>query len=110
MAIQDSADKYVSIISSISGVAASSVEGVASISTDPGAMLDSFIGKRARSIRVDTVGNNAVIDITINARYGYKIPELVARIQEKVKSEVEKATFYKVKSVNINIAGVVFNN
>lgn len=50
----------------------------------------------------------AVIDISVNVNYGFVIPEVVAQMQEKIKTEVEKATFYKVRAINVVVAGVVY--
>ncbi|NCA67711.1 MAG: Asp23/Gls24 family envelope stress response protein [Clostridia bacterium] len=106
----DSDSRYESIITSIVGVAVYQVEGVAALSTDSG---KSFSGKLFRgtgkSVLVTTLKDNQVIiDISINAYYGHKIPDLAYNVQNKVKEEVEKATNYKVKSVNISVVGVVF--
>ena len=111
MAKQPSTEnKYISIIGSVAGTAAAACEGVASVSTEPGSLLQGFSRRASKksSVNVEILGNNCYIDISINARYGAPLPELIATLQEKVKTEVEKATFYRVKSVNINIVGVVF--
>lgn len=104
-------DKYLNIITSLCFTAAKHEPGVASISNSPGALSDvaSLSKKDKKSIAVDIIGNNVVVDISINAKFGYKLPDLIFRLQEKLKSEVEKATYFKVKSVNVNIVGVVFS-
>lgn len=102
--------KYESIIASIVGVAVYQVEGVASLSTDSGA---SFRGKlfrgKGKSVQVTMHKDNlVVIDVSINAYYGHKVPDLAFDVQNKVKEEVEKATSYKVSAVNVTVIGVVF--
>ena len=101
--------KYENIISSLSASTVSQVDGVADLSMDSGA---TFSGRLFRStdncVQVTIVEKSAIIDISIKAYYGYKVPELAFAIQKAVKQKVESATPYKVKSVNVNVVGVVF--
>lgn len=101
--------KYENIISSLSASTVSQVDGVADLSLDSGA---TFSGRLFRStancVQVTIVEKSAIIDISIKAYYGYKVPELAYTIQRAVKQKVETATPYKVKSVNVNVVGVVF--
>ena len=46
----------------------------------------------------------------VNIYYGYVIPVVVCKLQEKIKQEIEKSTFYKVSSVNVNVVGIVSGN
>lgn len=107
-------NKYIGIITSISCVAAAQVEGVASVSCEPGSMIDTIAPKSrstSKSVKVEIMpSGSVVIDICINAKFGFTVPKLVCELQETIKSEVEKATSYKVKAVNVNIVGVAFSN
>ena len=47
-----------------------------------------------------------IIDLFINADYGYCIPEVVCNLQETIKSEVEEATKFQVKKINVNVANI----
>lgn len=100
--------KYENIISSLSASTVSQIDGVADLSLDSGA---TFSGKLFRStsncVQVTIVEKSAIIDISIKAYYGYKVPELAYTIQRAVKQKVETATPYRVKSVNVNVVGVV---
>lgn len=101
--------KYENIISSLSASTVSQIDGVADLSLDSGA---TFSGRLFRStancVQVTIVEKSAIIDISIKAYYGYKVPELAYNIQRAVKQKVETATPYRVKSVNVNVVGVVF--
>lgn len=103
-------DTYISIINSIVSVAASAVDGVASISSEAGSIVDKLnLRKKNQSIEIEiTPSDQVVISVDVNAYYGYKIPLLTCELQEMIKNEVEKTTFYKVKAINVNIVGVVF--
>ena len=101
--------RYEDIIASIAGVAAFKVEGVASLSGVAGNR-----GKKQKrekkSVQVFILGEDSVrIDVYVNAFSGVSVPDLAYDIQESVCKEVESATKFKVKSVNVNVAGIVFN-
>lgn len=102
--------RYEDIIASIAGVAAFKVEGVASLSSVAG-MQGKSQKRTPKSVQVFLVGENLVtIDVYINAFYGVNVPDLAYDIQQSVCREVENATSYKIKAVNVNVAGVVFQS
>lgn len=100
---------YISVITSAATVAASRVEGVASITNESGFITEKLnIKNMNKGVNVEINSSNQVIlDISINVMYGYKVPELVCRVQEVVKEEIETTTSYKVKSINVNVVGVI---
>ena len=101
--------KYEEIIASIAGVAAFKVNGVASLSSVAG-MRGKTRRRQPKSIIVTLSDNNvAVIDVYVNAFSGVSVPDLAYDIQQTVTKEVESATKYTVKAVNVNVAGIVFN-
>jgi len=110
--VKDIESKYEDIITSIVGVSAYQVEGIASLSSESDNKLTgklfSSVGK---GIQVDMMqGNTVVIDVMVNVYYGYKINDLAFELQQKIITEVEKATNYKVEAVNVNVIGVVFRS
>ena len=100
--------RYEEIIASIAAVAAFKVEGVASLSGIAG-MKGKTQRKQPKSVIVTMDEDRVTIDIYLNAFSGVTVPDLAFDLQEAITSEVEKATKYKVKAVNVNVAGVVFN-
>lgn len=101
--------RYEDIIASIAAVAAFKVEGVASLSGVAG-MKGKVQKKQPKSVVVTISDDDSVvIDVYVNAFSGVSVPDLAYDLQETIISEVEKATKYKVKAVNVNVAGVVFN-
>lgn len=101
---------YISLITSIISVAASKVKGVASISTESG-IINKYTSKNnSNGIEiVITHTNMVIISLSINAYYGYQLPEIVSELQSAIKRGVEEQTSYKVKAININVVGVVFD-
>lgn len=100
---------YISLIASIISNATSKAKGVASISTESG-ISNKFTSKNGydgMEIEI-THSNMLVISISINAYFGYPLPEIVSDLQNSIKKGVEEQTNFKVKSVNVNVIGVVF--
>lgn len=102
-------ETYISIITSIVSVAASQVDGVASISNEAGSIMSRLsLKNKNKSIEVEITPNNQVIiSLSINAYYGYQVPSLSCELQDLIVKEVERTTFYTVKAVNVNVVGVV---
>ena len=99
------ADEVVAIIA---GLAATEVEGVASMA---GNITNELVGKLgmknlSRGVKVVVQENEVTVELSLNMSYGYSIPKTSAKVQEKVKSAIESMTGLSVVEVNIHIAGV----
>lgn len=46
------------------------------------------------------------MDVALNIRFGYAIPKVSTKVQERVKSAIENMTGLEVSSVNVRIASV----
>ena len=99
------ADEVVAIIA---GLAATEVEGVASMA---GNITNELVGKLgmknlSRGVKVAVSENEVTVELSLNMAYGYSIPKTSAKVQERVKSAIENMTGLSVSEVNIHIAGV----
>lgn len=99
------ADEVVAIIA---GLAATEVEGVASMA---GNITNEVVGKLgikslSRGVKVDVLEGVVCVDLTLNMKFGYSIPKTSEAVQERVKSAIENMTGLEVSDVNISIAGV----
>lgn len=99
------ADEVVAIIA---GLAATEVEGVNSMA---GNITNELVGKLgmknlSKGVKVEVTENHVSVDLSLNIKYNYSIPEVCAKVQEKVKSAIEGMTGLKVLEVNVRIAGV----
>ena len=100
------ADEVVAIIA---GLAATEVDGVASLAGNLTNEIISKAGsnKLAKGVKVLTEDDDVLaIRLSVNIAYGYEIPKICQQIQEKVKSAVENMTRLQVVSVDIKIASV----
>ena len=99
------ADEVVAIIA---GLAATEVDGVASMA---GNITNELVGKLgmkslSKGVKVEVIDGVVSVDIALNVRYGYSIPKTSEKVQEKVKSAIENMTGLEVSDVNVSIAGV----
>ena len=60
----------------------------------------------SRGVRVFMDNRKVSVDVALNISYGYSIPEVSAKVQEKVKNAIETMTGLDVACVNVRIAEV----
>lgn len=96
------------VVATIAGLAATEVEGVASMASNITNELVSKLGMRnlSKGVKIDVDSNSVSVDLVLTLEYGYSIPNTSKQVQEKVKSAIESMTGLTVSSVNIRIAGV----
>ncbi|MCR1841263.1 Asp23/Gls24 family envelope stress response protein [Murimonas intestini] len=99
------ADEVVAIIA---GLAATEIEGVASMAGNITNELVSKLGMKKLSKGVKVVVTEGVVnvDVAINISYGYSVPKTSKKVQEKVKASIENMTGLSVADVNVRIASV----
>lgn len=96
------------VIAIIAGLAATEVEGVDSMA---GNITNELVGKLgmknlSKGVKVDVTEEHVSVDLSLNLKYGYNIPDVSERVQDRVKSAIENMTGLTVLDVNIRIAGV----
>lgn len=99
------ADEVVAIIA---GLAATEVEGVASMAGNITNELVSKLGKKSLSkgIRVKVEDGIVNVNVALNIAYGYSVPKTCKKVQEKVKAAIENMTGLEVEKVDIQITNV----
>lgn len=99
------ADEVVAIIA---GLAATEVDGVGAMA---GNITNELVGKLgmknlSKGVKVEVTEEHVSVDISLNIKYGFSIPEVCEKVQDKVKNAIENMTGLVVLDVNIRIAGV----
>lgn len=99
------ADEVVAIIA---GLAATEVEGVASMA---GNITNELVGKLgmktlSKGVKLTVVDNTVSVVLSLNLEFGFSVPEVSRRVQEKVKAAIENMTGLEVLEVGIQIEGV----
>jgi len=96
------------VVSAIAAMAATEVEGVAGMAGGLAVGLSEMLGRRnpQKGVKVEVAEGSATIELTLNVRYGVRIPEVAARVQENVRRVVEQMTGLKVAAVHVHVTGV----
>ena len=103
------ADEVVAIIA---GLAATEVDGVDSMA---GNITNELVGKLgmknlSKGVKVEVTEEHVSVNMALNLKYGYSIPDVCEKVQEKVKNAIENMTGLEVADVNIKVAGVEMEN
>ena len=99
------ADEVVAIIA---GLAATEVDGVDSMA---GNITNELVGKLgmknlSKGVKVTVTEEHVSVDLSLNMKYGYSLPAVSEKVQERVRTAIETMTGLTVLEVNIKIAGV----
>ena len=100
------------VVATIAGLAATEVEGVASMSSPSSALADMFSRKNTRNftkgVRIALEDNKVTVDVSIVVEYGSPVPEVARNIQENVKKAIETMSGLEVRAVDIHVTGISF--
>lgn len=96
------------VLTAIAGISAAEVEG---IEASFGGSLNELAGKLgvknpSKGVKVEIVGDKVTLDVVVNVRFGYSIPRVSAKIQDKVSQAVNSMTGLEVEKVNVRVAGI----
>ena len=82
------------VIATIASLAANEVEGIDSLGGTVVEGITGMLSKKSmtKGVKVDINDNTATIDISAIIKYGFKIHEVSANLQRKVKSTIENMT------------------
>jgi uncharacterized alkaline shock family protein YloU len=99
------------VVAVIAGLAATEVAGVTSMT---GNITNELVGKLgmkslSKGVKVEVLEGTVSVHLALNMEYGYSIPDVSAKVQDKVKTAIESMTGLEVSDVNIRIAGVNFD-
>ena len=93
------------VVAMIAGLAATEVEGVYAMA---GKDLLHKVKRSipAKGVRVDISGGKVRANLAIIVDYGYNIPSVSAKVQDKVSGAIESMTGLKATDINVRVAGV----
>lgn len=96
------------VVAIIAGLATTEVKGVASMAGNITKDIVSKLGKKnlSKGVKVEVTDDTVVVYVAINIEYGYNVPEVSKKVQDKVKVAIENMTGLNVAEVNVSIAGV----
>lgn len=96
------------VVATIAGLAATEVEGVAALT---GNLTKEIVGKLgmknlSKGVKIELLEKSVSVELSITMKYGYSIPKISAKVQDKVMTAIENMTGLTVSEVNIRIVGV----
>jgi uncharacterized alkaline shock family protein YloU len=96
------------VLSIVAGLAASEVPGVYGMSGGIRGGINDMLGKQnfSKGIKVYTEGKTVRVEVHMIITYGYNIPDVAIKLQEKVKEAVESMAGYEVTAVDVHVEGV----
>ena len=96
------------VVAIIAALAASEVDGVASMAGTLTNELNSRLGMKnlSKGVKVDVLEGVVTVSIAVNLKYNYNIMDVSAKVQDKVKTAVETMTGLEVADVNIKVVGM----
>ncbi len=98
------------VVASITGVAASETEGVASVGGNSIASnwTELISGKKnnTKGIKITMNENVVELEILLTVKYGVSIPEVASNVQYNVKNAVEEMTGLIVEKVDVRVTGI----
>ena len=64
----------------------------------------------SKGVHVDVMDGIVTVDLDLNIKYGYAIPEVSGNVQERVRTAIETMTGLEVGTINVRIASVDMGN
>ena len=102
------------VIATIAGLAATEVEGIASMQ---GNLTNELVGRLGmknltKGVTIEFAEDGACVHVALAVvmKYGYSIPKTCKAVQDRVKNAIENMAGLKVLNVNIKIVGVNTEN
>ena len=97
------------VIVSIVDRAVAEVEGIAGLSSKPGADIVDMIGKKnwGKGLKIIINDDESIsVDCNINVKYGQSVVDVAKAAQEAIISALESMTGTKTSAVNVNVCGI----
>lgn len=97
------------VIEVIIGIAASQVDGVYSMRGSIANSFSELLGRqiRGKGVKVNKDDNELKVDVYVFLNYGISVPNVAAKIQEKVRQQVLFMTGIEISGVDVHVQGVI---
>ncbi len=96
------------VIKCIAAYAAADIDGVAGMAGNATNELIAKLGGKTleKGVKLNVSGEDVRVQLSVVLKYGYNIPDISAKIQDRVRTTIESMTGLKVSSVDVNIADI----
>lgn len=104
------------VVATIAGLAATEIDGVASMTgANTGGLADILSRRMAsgtknltKGVKVEVQDGKVTVDVSFVVEYGSPVPEVAKNIQENVKKAIETMSGLTVEAVDVHVQGVSF--
>lgn len=98
------------VLEVIAAIAASEVEGVASMRGNFATGVAEKFGRKShrKGVKVDLTEHGIILDVYVVVEYGYSIPAVGQDIQSNIRQELQNMTALDVNEINIHVVGIQF--
>ena len=109
--IQENGNVMISedVIATIVAHALAEVDGIGSLGSKPGIVIEDFAAKKnwSKSLKILIAEDNSVsIDCSVMVAYGSSVVDVAAAVQQTVTANVESMTGVKVAQANMNVCRI----
>ncbi|MCD8510120.1 MAG: Asp23/Gls24 family envelope stress response protein [Bacillus sp. (in: Bacteria)] len=97
------------VIEVIAGLAASEVEGVATMRGNFASGVAERLGRKqthSKGVKVELKEDGINVDTFVLIKYGVSIPEVGKKIQENISQTLQNMTSIQLNEVNVHVVGV----
>ncbi|MFC7370448.1 Asp23/Gls24 family envelope stress response protein [Fictibacillus iocasae] len=100
------------VIEVIAGIAASDVEGVASMRGNFATGVVEKFGRKShgKGVKVELTEEGISIDVYVLMKYGISIPDVAQSIQDSIRQALLNMTALEANDINVFVVGVQFEN
>lgn len=98
------------VIATIAALAAADVPGVAGMSGGMVEGITEMLGRKnlTKGVKVEVGTEETAIDVSVIIKYGYRIQDVCANIQQAIREAVETMTGLRVVEANVYVQAVSF--
>lgn len=99
------------VIEIIAGIAATEVDGVASLRGNFASGVAERFGRKAshgKGVKVELTEEGVTLELFVDTNYGVSIPEVCKKMQENIFQTLKNMTAINVLSVDVHVVGVQF--
>jgi uncharacterized alkaline shock family protein YloU len=100
------------VIEVIAGIAASDVEGVASMRGNFASGVVEKLGRKShgKGVKVELTEDGISIDVYVLMKYGISIPDVAQNIQDSIRQALLNMTALEASDINVFVVGVQFES
>ncbi|WP_332697973.1 Asp23/Gls24 family envelope stress response protein [Halalkalibacter lacteus] len=100
------------VIEVIAGIAASEVDGVATLRGNFATGVAEKLGRKnhGKGVKVELAEDGITVDVSVIITYGVAVPEVANLIQQNIKQALQTMTAIELQAINVHVVGVQFES